>query len=47
MADPLFETLELTGSQRIGLSNDGYDIDTRRKATHELNIHFSQAMDIN
>lgn len=40
---PLFERSELGRGQGVRLSNDGDNIDSRRKPTHELDIQFSQA----
>ena len=38
----LLEDLELTGSERVGLSNDGDDIDTRRQTAHKFDINFAK-----
>ena len=40
--DPLLEAPQLGGRQRVGLADDGYDIDARRKAAHELNVHLAK-----
>lgn len=39
---PLLEATQLTRRQRIGLANDGDHIDTRREATHELDVDLPQ-----
>lgn len=41
-AHTLLESLELTGSERVGFSNNGDDIDTRRETTHEFDINFAK-----
>ena len=38
----LLENLELAGSERVGLSNDGDDIDTRRQTAHKFDINFAK-----
>ena len=43
-AYPLLECLELTQCERVGLANDGNDIDTRGEAAHELNVHLAQPL---
>ena len=42
--DALLEALQLLGCQRVGLANDGDDVDTWREATHEFNIDLAQGM---
>ena len=39
-----FELFELRRSERVGSSDDGYDIDARRKLTHHFNVHLHQGM---
>lgn len=43
-AYPLLEATELAWGQRVGLADDGDDIDTGRKTAHQLDVHFPQAI---
>lgn len=40
----LLEAPEFRRSQGVCLSNDRDDVNTGREATHELDVHFSQAI---
>ena len=40
---PLLETAKLSWGQRVSLANDRDDIDARRQAAHQFDIHFPQA----
>ena len=41
---PLLETTEFARSQRVGLTDDRDDIDTRGEPAHELNVNLPQAV---
>lgn len=42
--DPLFEQLELRGQERVGLSDDGNNINSGRQSTHELDVDLPEGM---
>jgi hypothetical protein len=42
--DALLELPELGRCQRVGLSDDGDDVDSGGEAPHELDIEFSEGM---
>jgi hypothetical protein len=42
--NPFFESLELGRSKRIGLANNGNNVDTGGETAHKLNIHFPEGV---
>ena len=44
--DKLLRLGELSRCERIGLANDGDNVDTGREALHELNVEFAETTDI-
>lgn len=44
--NPLLEAFEFRRGQAVGLADDGDDVDARRQAAHQLDVHLAQAVQV-